>query len=209
MKEAIEAVQKAWEQQLNKGDKAHAILALQNRDLYTKRALAQAVLLIVEHQLTRPKERAKGGLRYSGWEGSCTLEHILPQTPDRADADWLEREPGAGPWSLDQHKKCLNKLGNLCLLNQSDNSKVSNRGFSDKLATLKGDHGIITSSGTAQTLQGLDKWDHAAYLKRHESLLNLLADRWNIPLHLVKKGASAEGKGGHRCYGCALDAHGA
>lgn len=128
--EATAAVLSIWDTKILRVKKPQAILALRDCDLYTKnRDLAQAVLMILEHELK--SSRGRGGAGFSNWDGSCTVEHILPQDPSK----WLRP---AGLWTKPEHRDCLHKLGNLCLLNQSDNSKVRNKGYREKVAILQG-----------------------------------------------------------------------
>jgi hypothetical protein len=96
--------------------KKKTICILENAQLYKNRNLAQAVLLMLEHELSGAKERTGGGSSFSGWDGSCTVEHILPQDPEKEGEDWM--------WPAG-HEGCLHKLGNLCLLNQSDSKQQS------------------------------------------------------------------------------------
>lgn len=184
--EATAAVLSIWDTKILRVKKPQAILALRDCDLYTKnRDLAQAVLMILEHELK--SSRGRGGAGFSNWDGSCTVEHILPQDPSK----WLRP---AGLWTKPEHRDCLHKLGNLCLLNQSDNSKVRNKGYREKVAILQGAHGVIASSGTAQTLQNIATWDLAAYQKRHKELLCRLVKRWRIDVDVLNQGPATDGE---------------
>ena len=70
------------------------------------------------------------GSETSGVESVVTLEHVLPQKPDKAS--WEEAWPDAekrGEW--------LHRLGNLAIVNRKMNSKMNNGGFAAKKMEFK------------------------------------------------------------------------
>jgi hypothetical protein len=192
VEEAKMAVLSVWGTMELSVNKDKAITVLRDCDLYPKKSgFAQAVLTILEQSLST--NRGMGGNGFSNWEGSCTVEHILPQDPNKQGAGWLDGQKGC--WTEKKHGACLHKLGNLCLLNQSDNSKVRNSGFEEKLKILvKEGGGQVTSSATARTLVNFTKWTPRTYAKRHQELLEKLAKRWSICMDQVNQGLTGDGK---------------
>ncbi|EXU60636.1 DUF262 domain-containing protein [Mycoplasma mycoides] len=66
-----------------------------------------------------------------------TLEHIMPQT---LTGEWIKyiasNENTSEQDVIDKHKAYLNKIGNLCFIDLSKNSKISNYSFEDKKSKL-------------------------------------------------------------------------
>ncbi|MDP4040353.1 DUF262 domain-containing protein [Mycoplasma mycoides] len=66
-----------------------------------------------------------------------TLEHIMPQT---LNDEWIKyiasNENTSEQDVIDKHKTYLNKIGNLCFIDLSKNSKISNYSFEDKKSKL-------------------------------------------------------------------------
>ncbi|QVJ96149.1 DUF262 domain-containing protein [Mycoplasma mycoides subsp. capri] len=66
-----------------------------------------------------------------------TLEHIMPQT---LTDEWIKyiasNENTSEQDVIDKHKTYLNKIGNLCLIDSGQNSKISNDLFEDKKSKL-------------------------------------------------------------------------
>lgn len=66
-----------------------------------------------------------------------TLEHIMPQT---LTDEWIKyiasNENISEQDVIDKHKTYLNKIGNLCFIDLSKNSKISNKLFEDKKSKL-------------------------------------------------------------------------
>ncbi|UZK64466.1 DUF262 domain-containing HNH endonuclease family protein [Mycoplasma mycoides subsp. capri] len=66
-----------------------------------------------------------------------TLEHIMPQT---LTDEWIKyiasNENTSEQDVIDKHKTNLNKIGNLCFIDLSKNSKISNKLFEDKKSEL-------------------------------------------------------------------------
>ncbi|QVK05840.1 DUF262 domain-containing protein [Mycoplasma mycoides] len=66
-----------------------------------------------------------------------TLEHIMPQT---LTDEWIKyiasNENTSKQDVIDKHKTYLNKIGNLCFIDLSKNSKISNDSFEDKKTKL-------------------------------------------------------------------------
>lgn len=83
-----------------------------------KRKIARALLKRVDAVLANQNSDAH-------LTGKFTLEHVLPQKP-LGSSQW------GSEWSDEEREMWVNRLGNLCLLNQAKNSAASNLNFDDK-----------------------------------------------------------------------------
>ena len=96
------------------------------------------------------------------------------------ESDWYKSD-GAG-WTETTAKPWLHKLCNLCVLNVSQNSGVSNSSFSDKKRLLF-DEPMRRGQAAGLSAFSLDKvdvWNLAALKNRHALLVQGLADRWGF-----------------------------
>ncbi|KAA6429721.1 MAG: hypothetical protein FRX49_00155 [Trebouxia sp. A1-2] len=162
------------------GGKQKLLQAVKGRDLYKNgnNKHAKAVLLAVEHQLATGDRLTAGAGGYSRrWEGTLSVEHIMPQDP-ATDSDWFKEE-GPG-WTAALAKPWLHKLGNLCVLSVSQNSSVSNSSFSNKKRLLFDEpmRQGLAAGLSAFSLDKVDVWNLAALKSRHAFLVQCLADRW-------------------------------
>lgn len=76
----------------------------------------------------------------------------------------------------------MHKLGNLCILNVTQNSGVSNSSFRDKKAKLFDEpmqRGLAVGL-SAFALDKVDVWNLDALQTRHALLVQYLADRWGF-----------------------------
>ena len=100
---------------------------------------------------------------FTGYPGTITVEHILPQTPFE-DSEWVKifREELREEWT--------NKLGNLVLLNGRKNSKAQNYDFNKKKNVYFKEKS--TSFRITKWLEDKDKWTLEELKSRHEELIN-------------------------------------
>ena len=106
------------------------------------------------------------------WPGF--VQHPAPES------DWFKPE-GAG-WTEGTAKPWLHKLGNLCILNVSQNSGGSNSSFSDK-KRLMFEEPLRQGLAAGLSAFGLDRvgiWNLKALTDRHALLVQYLADRWGF-----------------------------
>ena len=127
---------------------------------------------------------------YTSSDSSCAHKHYLHtlQEPEpnsgwyiAEGADALDGTSGAG-WDTESAKFWVHKLGNLCVLNNSQNSAISNRSFAHKKALLFSapmDRGIAAGL-TAVGLNNIDVFNLAALQERQRELLEGLANRWGV-----------------------------
>ncbi len=99
---------------------------------------------------------------FAGYPGTITVEHILPQTPDK-NSEWTKL------FSEDERKEWTNKIGNLVLLSGMKNSKAQNFEFAKKKDAYFKDK--CTFFKITQDLVKIDRWTKEEEEKRHKKLL--------------------------------------
>ena len=100
---------------------------------------------------------------FSGYPGTVTVEHILPQTPSEG-SEWIEKftEEARMGWT--------NKLGNLVLLSGKKNSKAQNYDFDKKKDVYFKEKS--TPFRITHDVENEDKWTLEELKSRHQKLLN-------------------------------------
>lgn len=100
---------------------------------------------------------------FTGYPGTITVEHILPQNPSE-NSEWLEifDDRTRAEWT--------NRLGNLVLLSGRKNSKAQNYAFDKKKAVYFKEKS--TAFRITRQLENNDKWTQKQLKERHEGLLN-------------------------------------
>jgi len=123
-----------------------------------ERTKAKAILerlneheLLAEHQ-GRVEQTDKSTLH---------LEHVLPQNHDNVSS-WTEA------WPTDRASQCLHILGNLALINQKKNAKISNNPFEEKRDEFSASPYPLT-----KRISKYDKWDEESVKKNHNELIAL------------------------------------
>ena len=104
------------------------------------------------------------------WE-EMTLEHILPRNPGNEWSNELTK-------FLEFKEEYLHKLGNLSLLQEQTNRKLSNGGFSFKKEQLYSKSNLTLTSQIAQKFY---KWDPAAIDNRQKEFSKLALVAWPLP----------------------------
>jgi hypothetical protein len=105
--------------------------------------------------------------------GECSLEHVMPQ-------EWLKSWPG-DEFVEDglSRNELVHRLGNLVLVTQALNSKVSNGPWSDKRISLAEHSTLLT---TKEVVDGsVEEWDESAILDRTERVAKSIVDLWKVP----------------------------
>ncbi len=97
------------------------------------------------------------------------VEHILPQ---KYKQYW-------GKYSEDDHRRLVNKIGNLLLLNGKINNKIKNKPFSDKIKYYKNEGGPANYSDIDDSyFIGKDVWDEKAINARTKFLVTKILASW-------------------------------
>lgn len=100
---------------------------------------------------------------FSGYPGTITVEHILPQTPSEG-SEWVER------FNETERMEWTNKLGNLVLLSGRKNSKAQNYDFNKKKDVYFKEKS--TPFRITHDVENKDKWALEELKLRHQKLLN-------------------------------------
>ncbi|MGB1206575.1 MAG: DUF262 domain-containing protein [Chitinophagales bacterium] len=150
---------------LEKNEKADLKIILQNHDIkdndWAKLMIARYVWA---KDIASPDDVVNLDLNYK----SATLEHIIPQTPDKS-TNW------ASDFSASFRKKYTYKLGNMTLLTQRMNSKAKNYDFSRK----KGIYNKMKLDITTE-IGKLENIDEGFIKKRHEMISSYLVRHFNL-----------------------------
>lgn len=96
--------------------------------------------------------------------GKVSLEHVLPRTPESID-DWNI--------SPERHADLLWNIGNLALIGQKYNNKMSNKSFAKKKPWLK-----KTEIKTTANLAEVDDWTEQTILERNSLISNFITKWW-------------------------------
>lgn len=128
---------------------------------------SQEKLCLVLESINRYLHQGMGG--YTVLDGAPTIEHILPQKPDSSWQDDLGE-------AFDRtYRDYLHTLGNLTLITQAWNSRLSNGPFQDKKEALS-KHALQMNSGYFS--QDISLWDEAAILARADKLTEAFLAIW-------------------------------
>jgi hypothetical protein len=96
------------------------------------------------------------------------LEHILPKNPNQ---EWKHILSG----DRDIVSDCLNRLGNLCLLDKPGNKAEAAGGFAKKSTRYAKSEFILTKGIT----RDFTEWKRAAIDSRQQQLSKLALKRWS------------------------------
>lgn len=100
---------------------------------------------------------------FTGYPGTITVEHILPQTP-ASDSDWVKI------FTEDERANLTNTMGNLVLLSGRKNSQAQNYNFNEKkVVYFKGES---TPFRITKAVEEKDKWTGSELKERHQVLLH-------------------------------------
>ena len=127
--------------------------------------LRKQLLLLLDSAL------ADAGATYD--RSNCTIEHVLPQTVTE-ESPWQELFPDA-----ESREESTQQLGNLVLLSRSKNSKAANWDFSRKRDTYFKSDKVVPFALTVDVLDS-EEWTPKSLRERHQRLIKLLGDRWEI-----------------------------
>jgi hypothetical protein len=119
--------------------------------------------------------------------GIGTIEHLMPQ---KWPANW------ATPWPAEESEakssardRVLHELGNLTLVTQKLNSKVSNGSWAVKVSYFHEVNDVLLTNDVIQTAS--TTWDEGQIIARTAALTNAILTIWPVPLGHVGLGAGA------------------
>jgi hypothetical protein len=101
------------------------------------------------------------------------IEHLLPRS-------WKETWPVSSPDEAETRQEHVNRLGNLTLLTNALNSKVSNGPWRAKRSALQ-DHNTITLTGRVIKRTEQRDWDEQLIDERAQDLIDVLLRVWPVP----------------------------
>lgn len=130
--------------------------------------------IIARLEMTYDKEKtdiSKIVVKSSG-DDRTTIEHIMPQTLNKVWKDDL----GGGEKAYEIHETWLDRLANLTLLSQSDNSRVSNKSFEAKCPYYE-DSGLSLNQEIASHVS----WRTRQFNQRTDLLVDLALNTWPYP----------------------------
>ncbi len=130
------------------------LLELKNANFSDQEYLAKFILK--EYEINKGVEEKK--------LGKISLEHILPRNPENLE-----------DWNITGEKKeeLVWNLGNLALIGQTYNSKMSNKSFEKKVPLLK-----KTEIKTTAIIAEFDKWDEESILNRNQKIATFVIKYW-------------------------------
>jgi hypothetical protein len=119
--------------------------------------------------------------------GSGTIEHLLPQ---KWRETWKEQWPEAEQAQRSANRdRALHELGNLTLVTQKLNSKVSNGPWSAKAAHFMKVNDVMLTNDVVQ--RHPDRWDEQAIADRTLELATAILQVWPVPAGHVGQISSA------------------
>ncbi len=95
-----------------------------------------------------------------------TIEHILPQKPGNKWSDHFSNE---------EHKQCVDVVGNLVLIELKSNSVLDNKTFIQKKALISGK---AKFKSTRDVFEKLDKWEPKNVQERSTTIAKWAIKRW-------------------------------
>ena len=101
---------------------------------------------------------------FTGYPGTVTVEHVLPQNP-ASDSNWMSK------FNEKQRLEWTNRLGNLVLLSGRKNSRAQNFDFVRKKLVYNGERG--TSFKITREMSKYSDWKVTDLKNRQQELVNL------------------------------------
>jgi uncharacterized protein with ParB-like and HNH nuclease domain len=138
---------------------------LPNRPIYDSATQSRLVFILEEVE----KYLSRGSDGSARLDSAPTVEHILPKKPTE---EW-KTELGEG--FKEAHGEYVDTLGNLTLVTQSVNSRLSNHTFAEKLGLLRA-HALRINAEYFHGFEGV--WDADAIRHRAEALIDIILKIW-------------------------------
>lgn len=138
------------------------------------RAKLRVVLEAVEdHRRGYRSGSKKGFSEQPVVRAGCSIEHVMPQ-------EWMKNWPGDefGADGLSRNE-LVHRLGNLVLVTQALNSKVSNGPWEEKKKSLAEHSTLLTTKEVVDSNSG--GWDEFTIHARTETVARAILDIWKVP----------------------------
>ena len=143
---------------------------IQDFQVYSETKTARARYILTELELAKRKgirPNRKSELAPAA-SGTLTVEHILPKNPSQ---DWKAVLTNDKSIVTD----CANRLGNLCLVDESLNRSSGSKGFKKKREQLYQRSELLLTRAVAE---GRDAWTRAEIDERQRVLAQLAVEAW-------------------------------
>jgi hypothetical protein len=102
-------------------------------------------------------------------DNTLTIEHILPKNPKLIWKTLIDQDK-------DLYPQCLNRLGNICLLDKDINRSLRNNSFTKKKTTFQQSSLMLTK----QVGTDYNTWDRRAIEKRQSEMAALAVETWKV-----------------------------
>lgn len=152
--------------QLNYSERRATLRNLNSDDFYTLRNVPRYVLLRLDSAIS------EGIASYE--YPVITVEHVLPQNPP-ANSMWNEWFP-----SRQDHKKNVNRIGNLVLLSRKKNSRANNYEFKNKKKVYFANKGGVTPFVLTTRVLENDVWTPDVIEMRQREMIEFAKSIWRL-----------------------------
>lgn len=142
-------------------------IAIYKRKFYERTPASKEKTRFILESINRYLSKGTGG--YTILENDATIEHILPQNPND---EWKKI---LGDDYEEVYQKYLNTLGNLTLVTQDWNSKLSNHSFKDKKEKLS-QHALKINADYFS--RDIPSWNKNSILQRTEFMIDQFLAVW-------------------------------
>ena len=120
---------------------------------------------VIRYILGMIEQNVEGGLNVDIHDDANSIEHILPQNPGEE-------------WNIDQYKadQYVNRLGNMCLLDQKVNRQIGNLTYSEK----KEKYRLSKFATTRKIPEHYNDWDENTILSRQKQMAKRAVNIWRL-----------------------------
>lgn len=120
---------------------------------------------VIRYILGMIEQNVEGGLNVDIHDDANSIEHILPQNPGEE-------------WNIDQYKadQYVNRLGNMCLLDQKVNRQIGNLTYSEK----KEKYRLSKFATTRKIPEHYNDWDENTILSRQKQMAKRAVNIWKL-----------------------------
>lgn len=120
---------------------------------------------VIRYILGMIEQNVEGGLNVDIHDDANSIEHILPQNPGEE-------------WNIDQYKadQYVNRLGNMCLLDQKVNRQIGNLTYSEK----KEKYRLSEFVTTRKIPEHYNVWNENTILSRQKQMAKRAVNIWRL-----------------------------
>ena len=120
---------------------------------------------VIRYILGMIEQNVEGGLNVDIHDDANSIEHILPQNPGEE-------------WNIDQYKadQYVNRLGNMCLLDQKVNRQIGNLTYSEK----KEKYRLSEFATTRKIPEHYNDWNENTILSRQKQMAKRAVNIWRL-----------------------------